>query len=104
MPAFRGRQFYLRKHMELTLQVEKFSKRPNHLPGEGGALNAGYTPVDALAKVSNVLGQHGLEYGKDFNWRSFEYSTESPVYQPSLVLTFNNHDVMLSAKLAIESL
>jgi len=35
---------------------------------EGGALNAGYTSVDALAYVSNLLGNHGLIYRKDWWW------------------------------------
>ena len=94
------------KH-ELALPVNELSNRPNHLPGGGGALNAGYTPVDALALVSNLLGQIGLEYGKDFYWRSFEYGTftgDSVSLNQNLVLTFNNHDAMLSAKLAIESM
>jgi len=92
---------------ELALPVKDLSNRPNHLPGGGGALNAGYTPVDALALVSNLLGQIGLEYGKDFYWRSFEYGRfqgDSVDLNQNLVLTFEDHDAMLSAKLAIESM
>jgi hypothetical protein len=33
---------------------------------EGGALNADYQCVEALAIVSNRLGQYSLEYGRDF--------------------------------------
>ena len=89
---------------KLELPVHELSNRPNHLPGGGGALNAGYTPVDALALVSNLLGQIGLEYGKDFSWKSFEYENSDIVsLTQHLVLTFKNHDVMLTAKLAIES-
>ena len=91
---------------ELALPVSDYTKRPNHAPGPGGALNAGYTPVDALARISNLLGQIGLEYNKDFCWKSFEYgafSGDTVSLNQNLVLTFTNHDAMLSAKLAIES-
>jgi len=93
---------------ELSLPVNELSNRPFYAPGPGpGALNAGYTPVDALALVSNLLGQIGLEYGKDFHWRSFEYGSfegDTVSLNQNLVLTFTNHDAMLSAKLAIESM
>jgi len=35
---------------------------------EGGALNANYTTVEAVAKVCNTLGKHGFLYGRDFVW------------------------------------
>lgn len=54
-----------------TTPIEAWSKRRNHLPIEGGALNAGYTKVDALCKISNMLGKHGLEYEKDWWWEGF---------------------------------
>jgi hypothetical protein len=41
---------------------------------EGGALNAGYTPVDALCHISNILGYHGLVYNEDWWWESFNRS------------------------------
>ena len=55
------------KH-QVKLSIDALSTRPNHLPIEGGALNAGYTMVDALAVVSNFLGNHGLIYRKDWWW------------------------------------
>jgi hypothetical protein len=55
-----------------SLDSSYWTDRPNHLgSAEGGALNAGYTPVDALCKISNELGRHGLEYGKDWWWVGF---------------------------------
>jgi len=51
-----------------SVPISNFSDRPNHLPMEGGALNAGYTSVDALAYVSNQLGNHGLIYREDWWW------------------------------------
>jgi len=55
----------------VTVNASTYTNRNNHLPGEGGALNAGYTPVDALCKVSNILGSHGLRYGEDWWWDGF---------------------------------
>ena len=52
----------------VVVPCDKFSNRPNHLPQPGGALNAGYTAVDALASVANHLGNHGLIYKKDWWW------------------------------------
>jgi len=37
---------------------------------EGGALNANYRDVEALAIVANRLGQYSLEYGKDFHFNT----------------------------------
>ena len=41
---------------------------------EGGALNANYTTVDAVAKVCNTLGIHGYVYGRDFIWQDQGYT------------------------------
>lgn len=87
---------------QLSIEVSKLSDRPNHLPGERGALNAGYTTVDGLARISNTLGHLGLQYGKDFYWKSFEYDIE-PGFEQMVVLIFEDKDAMLSAKLAMES-
>ena len=35
---------------------------------EGGALNANYRTVEAIAMICNHLGQLGLIYGEDFVW------------------------------------
>ena len=86
----------------LHIPVKAWSTRPNHLPGEGGALNAGYTPVDALARIVNLLGQHGLVYDHDFGWERFDYAVEDGLKQ-KICLTFHSQDAMLTAKLAIES-
>lgn len=86
----------------LHIPVEAWSTRPNHLPGEGGALNAGYTSVDGLARITNLLGQHGLVYDRDFGWECFDYSVEDGLKQ-RIRLTFHSRDAMLTAKLAIES-
>ena len=88
----------------LHLPVNAWSVRPNHLSGEGGALNAGYTPVDALARISNLLGQHGLQYGVDFEWERFEYhcTPESDKMDSCVALTFNNDHAMLTAKVALQ--
>jgi len=43
---------------------------------EGGALNANYTTVDAVAKVCNTLGIHGYVYGRDFVWQDQGYTDD----------------------------
>lgn len=67
--------------------ISKFSDRPNHLQMEGGALNAGYTSVDALAYVSNLLGNHGLIYRKDWWWEGMGSDKN---YQSILNLRFRD--------------
>lgn len=88
-------------HHKLSIEVSKLSDRPNHLTGGGGALNAGYTTVDGLARISNMLGHLGLQYGRDFYWKSFEYNIQ-PGLEQMVVLVFEDKDTMLSAKLAVE--
>ena len=39
-----------------------------HLPIGGGALNAGYDTVDAVANICTTAGNLGMKYGKDFIW------------------------------------
>jgi|11_taG_2_1085331.scaffolds.fasta_scaffold01480_5 hypothetical protein len=82
----------------LCVPVGSFTDRANHKPVQGGALNAGYTPVDALADVCNKLGQYGLVYKKDFYWEDFQYGTEG---QQNIRLTFRSKDVMLAAKIGL---
>ena len=43
---------------------------------DGGALNANYTTVDAVAKVCNTLGIHGYVYGRDFIWQDQGYTDD----------------------------
>jgi hypothetical protein len=64
------------------LEVEKISSRTPYKTDahgnsvEGGALNANYTLVDAVARVCNTLGRHGYVYGKDFVWDDSEHTDE----------------------------
>ena len=60
----------------LVLDVSRFSSREtfssevNELLGEGGALNANYRTVEAVAVVANLLGLHCLDYGKYFRFKT----------------------------------
>mgnify|MGYP005994561661 FL=1 len=78
-----------------------FTNRPNHLPMEGGALNAGYTPVDALCTISNILGSHGLVYGKDWWWIGFgtKISNFGPDPHYNINLSFKNIEHIAFLKL-----
>ena len=62
---------------------------------EGGALNANYTLVDAVAKISSDFGNLGLEYGKDFKFddRSWSedgdkivFNVDNAKYQEALIV------------------
>ena len=55
-------------HGELTFPLSEYSDMAPHKPGEGGALNANYTLVDAACKVTYDFSRKGLEYGKDFRF------------------------------------
>ena len=61
---------------ELTLDTDKITNRETYIGEhsgtavEGGALNANYKDVEAVAIVCNTLGKAGLEYGKDFVWEN----------------------------------
>ena len=60
--------------------IDKVSNRDRYIGEtsgdtvEGGALNANYRTVEAVAKVSAILGRSGYEYGQDFVWESFDIS------------------------------
>jgi hypothetical protein len=62
----------------VVVNSEHYTQRANHLPVQGGALNAGYTPVDALCMISNLLGKHGLQYNVDWWWEGFGSGDYNP--------------------------
>ena len=47
-----------------------FSQEINERDGEGGALNADYRVVEAIARVTNKLGMRGLVYGQHFVFKT----------------------------------
>ena len=49
---------------------EKFSREINHRRGGGGALNADYRIVEAVAIISGILGRCCLRYGEDFIFKT----------------------------------
>ena len=56
---------------KVDIPASRYTSRKNFRDHEGGALNAGYTPVDALCSISNLLGRHGLLYNVDYWWDGF---------------------------------
>ena len=60
--------------IEVTLDIDKISKRDEYIGQstgtsvEGGALNANYREVDAVARVANYMGMLGYKYEKDWHW------------------------------------
>ena len=57
---------------------------------EGGALNANYTTVDAVAKVCNALGRHGYIYGRDFNWKDQGYTED---LEDAIIIEYNDEKI-----------
>ena len=53
---------------ELRIQESRATTRKGYLPIGGGALNASYTFVDAVANICSTMGNMGLVYGKDYFW------------------------------------
>ena len=60
----------------VNIPVQTLTKRMGHLPIGGGALNASYTFVDAVANVCTIMGNAGYTYGKDFIWAYHGYNDD----------------------------
>ena len=58
---------------ELKIKESRATTRKWFLPVCGGALNASYTFVDAVANVCSTMGNMGLVYGKDYFWAYHGY-------------------------------
>jgi hypothetical protein len=61
---------------ELVIKERRATTRMGHLPVGGGALNANYTFVDAVANICTTMGNMGLVYGKDFFWAYHGYDDD----------------------------
>ena len=51
-------------------QRESFSREVNEAHGEGGALNADYQTVDAIAVAVDILRGAGLKYNVDYMFKT----------------------------------
>ncbi len=60
----------LRLNVAALSQREPYSQEINETFGEGGALNANYRTVDALAFAANILGKADLTYRADFVFKT----------------------------------
>ena len=61
---------------EIQVKVKKLTKRMGYLPIGGGALNASYTFVDAVANICSMMGNAGYKYGKDYIWAYHGYDAD----------------------------
>ena len=59
---------------EIQILQKRATTRMGHLPIGGGALNAGYDTVDAVANICTTAGNLGMKYGEDFIWAFSGYS------------------------------
>jgi len=64
------------KMKELRIKQKRATKRKGYLPVGGGALNANYTFVDAVANICSTMGNMGLIYGKDYFWGYHGYDDD----------------------------
>ncbi len=53
---------------EITIKESRATTRMGYLPIGGGALNAGYNTVDAVANICSTAGNLGMKYGRDYFW------------------------------------
>ena len=63
-------------NIEVNIPVKKLTKRMGYLTIGGGALNASYTFVDAVANVCSTMGNAGYVYGRDYYWAYQGYNDE----------------------------
>lgn len=75
---------------------EKHSREINEAFGEGGALNANYQMVEAVARLTNTLGKSGFVYGVDFVWKTSDDAT--------IALDFSDPKTKRRAEEALRSL
>jgi len=61
---------------EFKIKQNRATSRMGHLPIGGGALNAGYDTVDAIANICTTAGNLGLKYGKDFIWSHTDWDED----------------------------
>lgn len=58
----------MKLNTKYSFDAKLLTNRPRHISTFDGALNANYQQVEAVAKVAEICGRHGLIYGKDWYW------------------------------------
>ena len=71
---------------EIHIQQKRATTRMEHLPVEGGGLNAGYDTVDAVANICTTAGNLGMKYGKDFIWAYAGYQEDGDDLEDCITL------------------
>jgi len=71
-------------NLEVNIPVKKLTRRMGYLPIGGGALNASYTFVDAVANVCSHMGSAGYKYGRDYIWAYNGYNEDKLQRAPSV--------------------
>ena len=71
---------------EIHIQQKRATTRMGHLPIGGGALNAGYDTVDAVANICTTAGNLGMKYGKDFIWAYAGYQEDGDDLEDCITL------------------
>ena len=71
---------------EINILQKRATTRMGHLPIGGGALNAGYDTVDAVANICTTAGNLGMKYGKDFIWAYAGYEEDGDDLEDCITL------------------
>ena len=71
---------------EIHILQKNATTRMGHLPIGGGALNAGYDTVDAVANICTTAGNLGMKYGKDFIWAYAGYQDDGDDLEDCITL------------------
>lgn len=100
--AIQGRQKTVFKRTVVLKIAEHSTRTPYKTDSqgnsvEGGALNANYTTVDAVAKVCNTLGIHGYVYGRDFVWKDQGWTDDM---DDAILISYNDVRILTLLGLA----
>ena len=68
-----GKMDHTQYMKEVQIKESRATTRMGYLPVGGGALNASYTFVDAVANICTTAGNLGMKYGRDFIWSHTGY-------------------------------
>ena len=85
---------------QITIPEKRLTSRQGHIPMQGGALNASYTTVDAVANLCTTAGNLGLVYGKDFIWSHVDWDDDD---QDSIVISVKEEKYSTFLQLAIRN-
>ena len=88
---------------EINILQKRATTRMGHLPIGGGALNAGYDTVDAVANICTTAGNLGMKYGKDFIWAYAGYGDDGDDLDECITLMVKEEKYESFLQLAVQN-